>query len=332
MTADPTALELDRGVTQGRWRPTRLQTCITLWLALVGLLLWRWHLTTNQNQLFLIIGTGLIAGGAARLDHIGRVVRDWLPLFLILFVYNLLRNQADKWFTVHVTPQINADKFLFGVVPTVWLQHAMFTPGQPHWWDYLAFLVYLTHFFAALIVAAVLWKVAYPKFKRFAFLFVTLTLAGFATYALYPAAPPWLASQSHALAPTAKIVDEIWAHLGLKNGGSLLSARSNFANPVAALPSLHAAYPMLLVLFFWGMAGRWRWLLPLYPLAMAFSLVYTGEHYVFDILLGWLYATVVYFVGCWAMDAWARRRAERAVVVPAPPPEALVGASLSSPG
>ncbi len=97
------------------------------------------------------------------------------------------------------------------------------------------------------------------------------------------------------------------------------------------MPSLHAAYPLLLMLFFWPLAGRWRWLLPLYPLAMAFSLVYAGEHYVFDIFLGWLYAAVVYFVGMWAMDAWARRRAERSAVVTASPPEALVGASVSSP-
>ena len=65
---------------------------------------------------------------------------------------------------------------------------------------------------------------------------------------------------------------------------------------------------------------------------MAFSLVYAGEHYVFDIFLGWLYAGVVYFVGTWAMDEWARRRAARAEVVTASPPEALVGVSLSSPG
>jgi len=58
------------------------------------------------------------------------------------------------------------------------------------------------------------------------------------------------------------------------------------------------------MLFFWDRRKKWRWLLPLYPLAMAFSLVYTGEHYVFDILLGWVYAATIYFVGTWAMNAW----------------------------
>ena len=212
------------------------------------------------------------------------------------------------------------------------LQHALFTPGQPHIWDYAAFFVYLTHFFAALIVAALLWKFAYPRFRRFAVLIVALSFAAFATYALFPAAPPWLASQNHALAPTAKIVDEIWTHLGLQNGASLLSARSREANPVAAIPSLHSAYPVLFMLFFWRSAGRWRWLLPLYPLAMAFSLVYTGEHYVVDILLGWLYAVVVYFVGTALMDRWARRRARPPVDAPTrePAPPVLAGASLSS--
>ena len=86
------------------------------------------------------------------------------------------------------------------------------------------------------------------------------------------------------------------------------------------------------MLFFWRSAGRWRWLLPLYPLAMAFSLVYTGEHYVIDIFLGWLYAVVVYFVGTWLMDRWARRRSRVSTgpVEPEPPPPVLAGALVSS--
>ena len=107
---------------------------------------------------------------------------------------------------------------------------------------------------------------------------------------LYPAVPPWLASQNASIPPTAKIIDEMWTHIRLANGASVFSATGHFADPVAAMPSLHAAYPMLLMLFFWKSAGRCRWLLALYPLAMAFTLVYTGEHFVIDIIFGWLYA------------------------------------------
>jgi membrane-associated phospholipid phosphatase len=341
MTADPAALGLPAEVGESgldepdrrRWRPTRLQISMGIWVVFVGLLLAKWRVTTNQNQLFVIIGTGLIAAGAGRLHHIGQVVKDWFPLFVILAVYGELRNLAANWFTVHVTPQIDIDKALFGVVPTVWLQHELFTPGRLHWYDVVAFTVYLSHFFVSLVVAAILWKFAYPRFRRFVVLFVSLTFAAFITYALFPAAPPWLASQSNQLAPTARIIDEVWTHIGLHSGVSLFSAKSSLANPVAAVPSLHAAYPLLLMLFFWDSAKKWRWLLPLYPLAMAFSLVYTGEHYVFDILLGWVYAATIYFVGTWAMNAWSRRRAvRRAAPEPGAEPEVLVGAALSSPG
>ena len=128
------------------------------------------------------------------------------------------------------------------------------------------------------------------------------------TYALYPAVPPWLASQGAHLPPTAKIIDEMWAHVGFANGAQVFSATGHFANPVAAVPSLHEGYTVLFTLFFWRRAGRWRPLLALYPVAMALTLVYTGEHYVIDIILGCLYATVVFIVGSKLLDRWDERR------------------------
>jgi hypothetical protein len=339
MTADSATLEVEApgaagaGSERRRWRPTRLQVCLFVWAGLASYLLFKWHVTTDRTHLFIIVGSLLVAAGAGRLDYVARLVRDWAPLFVILVAYDLLRGRADDWFTVHVTPQIDADRLMFGTVPTVWLQHAIFTPGRPHWYDYVTFFVYLSHFFVAIVVAALLWKFAYHRFHRFAAMFVGLSFAAFVTYAFFPAAPPWLASQSHDLPPTAKVVDEIWVHLGLHNGTSVLSARGTYANPVAAIPSLHAAFPLLLLLFFWGSAGRWRWLLALYPLAMAFALVYTGEHYVIDIFVGWVYAVVVYAVGLWVARSWARRQHRQAPVVPLPvpaPDPPLVEASVSS--
>jgi membrane-associated phospholipid phosphatase len=103
----------------------------------------------------------------------------------------------------------------------------------------------------------------------------------------------------------------MWTHVRFGNGSGIFSGTGHFADPVAAVPSLHAAYPLLLVLFFWKSAGRWRWLLALYPLAMALTLVYTGEHFVIDVLLGWMYATVVFVVGNRLFDAYEIRRAAR---------------------
>ena len=156
-----------------------------------------------------------------------------------------------------------------------------------------------------------LWVVAYPQFLKFRALILTVTFAGFATYLLYPAFPPWLASLRGDMPHTVRVVREVWLHLGLDNVAAVFGEKSNYAFPVGALPSLHAAWPFMIMLFFWSRAGRWRILLVGYTLAMAFTLVYTADHFVFDILMGWRYAIVVYAGFSWF---WRRNTAPRSAV------------------
>jgi hypothetical protein len=104
-------------------------------------------------------------------------------------------------------------------------------------------------------------------------------------------------------------------------------AENKFANKVAAVPSLHAAFPMLMLLFFWSSGWGSRIFFGLYTLAMGTTLVYTAEHYVSDILLGWIYAAVVFFAVSWWWRRQARRRAAggaaaEELAVERPPPEA----------
>ena len=109
----------------------------------------------------------------------------------------------------------------------------------------------------------------------------------------------------------------MWQHVPIAHFSSLFEHGVHYANNVAAMPSLHAAYAMLFTLFFWSILPWWtRPLLALYPVAMAFALVYTGEHYVIDVLLGWLYAAVVYVAGNRLADTWAAQRASRRVEQP----------------
>ena len=82
------------------------------------------------------------------------------------------------------------------------------------------------------------------------------------------------------------------------------------ANEVASVPSLHSGVTMLVALFLWSRVPRpVRPLLALYPLAMGLTLMATGEHYFFDVLLGWIYAGSV--MGAWTW--WERRRARATV-------------------
>ena len=143
----------------------------------------------------------------------------------------------------------------------------------------------MTHFFAVWVTAAILWRLARPRFRRYAVTAVLLSLAAFATYWAYPAQPPWLAGEGVLMPSVDRIVPTVWGHLGVATAQSIYE-NGDFVNPVAAMPSLHAAFPLMLLLFFWS-AGRWvRLGLGLYTLAMAFTLVYGGEHFVADILAG----------------------------------------------
>ena len=74
------------------------------------------------------------------------------------------------------------------------------------------------------------------------------------------------------------------------------------------MPSLHAAFALLITIYFWRMVPpAVRPLLAAYPVAMAFALVYTGEHYVTDCVVGWIYTVVAY----WGVNRLADRRAQR---------------------
>jgi membrane-associated phospholipid phosphatase len=66
-------------------------------------------------------------------------------------------------------------------------------------------------------------------------------------------------------------------------------------NPVASVPSIHMALTFLVLLFVRDLAPKWTWPMVGYNLAMGLSLVYLAEHYVFDLLVGVVMATIAYY-------------------------------------
>jgi membrane-associated phospholipid phosphatase len=101
-----------------------------------------------------------------------------------------------------------------------------------------------------------------------------------------------------------RLTSEGFEQVGLRMVGSALTLGQHLVNPVAAMPSLHVAFATLAAGFWWSRVRRpWRWLLPLYPLLMCFSLAYAGEHYVLDEVAGAAYALVILTIA-----RWLRRR------------------------
>jgi membrane-associated phospholipid phosphatase len=257
-----------------------------LWLATIA---WRSDLPWKQHLLFL---------------------RDWLPIALLLVVYNVSRGYADDLFAPHIMPLIDADKAMFGGhVPTVWLQQHLYHPGQVQWWEVVVSLVYVSHFLTVPTVAVILWLRSRPQWARYMRRWFTLSVAGLVTYFVYPAAPPWWASlHGYLPEPVARISTAGWNAIGLHSAGNTLNAlQVEASNPVAAMPSLHTAYAMMAVAFFLPVVRRRWWpVLLAYPIAMTFTLVYSGEHYVIDVLVGWLYVAATFLLVGMAERLWSK--------------------------
>jgi hypothetical protein len=256
-----------------------------------------WGLPVARDQLFIWLVAGLAAFSVPAWRGWGGLLLEWLPVFGLLAAYDYLRGAVSVTpAQAHVVPQIDFDKALFaGHLPTVWLQQHLWHAADPRFYDYAVWGVYMTHFFAVWVTAAFLWRRARPRFRRYAATAVLLSLAAFATYWAYPAQPPWLAGESVLMPSVDRIVPAVWGQLGVPTAQSIYE-NGDFVNPVAAMPSLHAAFPLMLLLFFWS-SGRWARLgLGAYTLAMAFTLVYGGEHFVADIVAGWAMALGVHAV------------------------------------
>jgi hypothetical protein len=231
-------------------------------------------------------------------NRVAVVVIDWIPVLIILAGYDFIRGFAgDLIPRTIIEPQLRFDEIVFGgTAPTVLFQDWLNPGRKPHPWDYFVFLFYLSHFVVTPCFALYLYRRDRERFRRYAMVILTVSLAAFATYFIFPAAPPWYASRQGDLEPTVRVVQRVWAYLGASGPAKVFNGDADLANPVAALPSLHAAWPFLLLLFVWRRAPRGRWVALAYNFAMLFVLVYGAEHYVSDILLGWLYAVVIFLM------------------------------------
>ena len=274
------------------WPPVRLVAAVTYLVSFATQCLW-WGWPTDTLLIFGWLGAGALCWNVGQPWRVAlRWVRDWGPVCAALVGYDYSRGLAAHGLAPHVTAMIKVDEFLAGGrLPTLWLQQHLYDPQRVHWWDVLASVVYLSHFVAVPGVAGVLWLRRRQMWSAFVRRWLLLAIAGVATYLAYPAAPPWWASVHGYLGEhVERLSARGWAALGLDSTGPLFNQGQALANPVAAMPSLHAAFSMFLAVFFFPrVRQRWRLLLFAYPLTMMFTVLYCAEHYVVDVLAGWGY-------------------------------------------
>ena len=223
------------------------------------------------------------------------------PFVGLLLVYESFRGLADGLNShVNFSFMIDADRLLgLGHLPTAVLQNWLWH-GSVQWYDFFFYIFYMLHFVLPFALALVIWKKRVQEYWRYITSFLLVSFGGFLTYLLFPAAPPWMASDRGLIEPITRVSSHVWQALGVQDFPSLYNKIS--PNPVAAMPSLHAAYATLVAIFAIKLfKTRWRWAVMVYPFAIYFGTVYQGEHYIIDELAGGLYAAAGYWAAPWCL-------------------------------
>lgn len=276
------------------WRPPS----VVVLVGRIGLLLvavWLLALVRNDVPIYVYF-----AAVAVPLVGIWAIVRKGVDLkvwaiYIVGFVlFAQLRTLSDEvGIATQIAYPIDAEKAIFfGTVPTVWLQDHFYTFTQVGILDALTIIVYATYFIFPHLVVFAAWRLDRKHFPAYAAGVVGAVYIGLVVSLLVPTAPPWLAAQTGDLPHVFRVLEDISQEVA--PGTYALAYDVAGPNDVAAMPSLHVAVPAVIAAIAWSRARRplgvAAWL---YVAAMAFSLVYLGEHYVVDVLAGLGVAAVV---------------------------------------
>jgi membrane-associated phospholipid phosphatase len=206
---------------------------------------------------------------------------DLMPLLILFLAFQAFPGNAAYLSIqdIHIRDVIQFEKDIFGgTLPSYWLRTTVYPSAFGSFLTAVTNLFYISHFVVPIIISLVLWHRQRVYYWQFITGLSLLSFVGIGIYILYPAAPPWWAAENGYL------VDQ---PVNLISGFKILDVlvRHN-PNPVAAMPSLHMAFPTYIALFcvaIWGRRARWLFWL---PLLVGFSAVYLGHHFVVDLIAG----------------------------------------------
>jgi membrane-associated phospholipid phosphatase len=286
-------------------RPRLILVASIGYLVLIfGVMLWR-GISIEPQWVVLALLVIAVALGRGR-----TFVVDWAPFLVLFFAYEAMRGFAAKTgFAPHDLSGLERSLF-GGTLPTMTLQHAFYHDDRINPQDLVAMFFYFMHFPLPIIVGFVFWVGSREHYRRFVEALLLMAFLAFVTYLFWPSAPPWYQFQAndgvHKI--LTETVDKLWG------SNYFVSPFYTHLNPnqFAAFPSLHAAFPALAAVYAWN---RYRYLavgLVLWTAAVAISIVYLGEHYVVDVLDGFLYVAVAAAI----VEGFNRWRASRTKAAP----------------
>ncbi len=190
--------------------------------------------------------------------------REWLRRGLVVFLFYLLTISFDAFALLLPRPSA-ADSFDGGEV--LWLQETL--PSVP--FDYLCLAFYVAGY--PFLLYATAWVLSSDRlaFRRYFLVFSISQSLAILIWFLHPFAPPRLAVRGVR-----------WVR------GEMFGFSERFNTfPYGAFPSMHAAHGLVSLLFVWGEKEYRKWWV-LVLICMVLSSLYLGEHYLVDVLGGFI--------------------------------------------
>ncbi|GAB3912902.1 phosphatase PAP2 family protein [Mucilaginibacter boryungensis] len=263
-------------------------TLVTI-ISVVYLLLSRYLVGFKSDEVVLVIICNA-------LFYLAPITRKFITGFCIFVVYWIIFDYMKafpnyNYNPVHIKDLYDFDKSLFGI-----RYNDKLITANEYWLinhttavDVITGLFYLCWIPVPLGFATYLFFTHKKEFLYFALTFFTVNILGFIVYYIYPAAPPWYV-QLHGF----QFFPHTTAHIGGLARFDKFFHTSVFkgiytkgSNVFAAMPSLHSAYPVIVL--FYGLKNRLGWINIFFAIVMLgiwFTAVYASHHYVVDVLSG----------------------------------------------
>jgi membrane-associated phospholipid phosphatase len=281
-----------------------------IFLAFVGVFLasvFVYGIPVDRIAVLLWILGALLVSSIGRSRHdVQQLVRDWMILVLIYMAYDYSRGTADQWgIPVNFTLPRDIDRIImFGNDPVIEMQKRFYTSNDVKWYDVVGSITYMTHFVFPVLPLVWLRVRNRPDWLRYVRRFsLTLGISVF-TFIAFPAAPPWMAAEKGYMDPVSRITGRGWWELNLKTVSRTLDRGAAVLNAVAAMPSLHAGMALFVTLWFTRNSRPFiKGIALIFPVVMAVTLVYFGEHYLIDCIAGWAVVAIAWKIA----DKWEAR-------------------------
>ncbi len=238
----------------------------------------------------------VLAGLFFVMFNLSVVTRNFIVGFSIFIVYWIIFDYMKafpnyKYHEVDLSQLYTLEKQLFGIS----VSGVILSPNE-YWLanhnailDILTGIFYLCWIPVPLLMGTYLFFTRRAEFFHFSLTFLTVNLIGFVIYYSHPVAPPWYLQVygpkflPHVPGNTAGL-GRFDHFLGITLFKSIYEKSSNV---FAAMPSLHSAYP--LIVLYYGVKnklGKVNIPLATVMVGIWFAAVYTSHHFVLDVLAG----------------------------------------------